>query len=109
MIPKKIAVVALSIFAVNVFGQQKSARITLTAEKLHSRVREWPYPVNGITVPTNAPALLWPGTNGKEMVKPMESGSAIPEDPNIGNVRYKVMLASDRDFKKYLYSSSVRR
>ncbi|GEL11136.1 Heparinase II/III-like protein [Flavobacterium glycines] len=109
MIPKKIAVVALLILAIHVFCQEKSANIKLTAEKLHSRVREWPYPVNGITVPTNAPALLWPGTNGKEMVKPMESGSDVPEDPNIGNVRYKVMLASDKNFNNDLLSSSEQR
>lgn len=109
MILKKIITLSLSILAINAFGQQESATIQLTAEKLHSRVREWPYPVNGITVPTNAPALLWPGTNGKEMVKPMESGSTVPEDPNIGNVRYKVMLASDKDFKKDLLSSSEQR
>jgi len=109
MIPKKIAVVALLTLAIHVFSQEKSANIKLTAEKLHSRVREWPYPVNGITVPTNAPALLWPGTNGKEMVKPMESGSDVPEDPNIGNVRYKVMLASDKNFNNDLLSSSEQR
>ncbi len=109
MIQKKIIALSLSILALNVFGQQQSATIKLTAEKLHSRVREWPYPVNGITVPTNAPALLWPGTNGKEMVKPMESGSAVPEDPNIGNVRYKVMLASDTNFKKDLLTSAEQR
>lgn len=109
MIQKKIITLSLSILALTVFGQQESATIKLTAEKLHSRVREWPYPVNGITVPTNAPALLWPGTNGKEMVKPMESGSDVPEDPNIGNVRYKIMLASDKDFNKDLLSSSEQR
>ena len=73
MINKRIITLSLSVLALNVFGQQQPATIKLTAEKLHGRVREWPYPVNGITVPTNAPALLWPATNGKNMVKPMES------------------------------------
>lgn len=105
---KNISISILLILSGKLSAQQP-AEIKLTAEKLHSRVREWPYPVNGITVPTNAPALLWPGTNGKEMVKPMESGSAIPEDPNIGNVRYKVMLASDKNFTKDLIASKEQR
>lgn len=105
---KNISILILLILSGKLSAQQP-AEIKLTAEKLHSRVREWPYPVNGITVPTNAPVLLWPGTNGKEMVKPMESGSAIPEDPNIGNVRYKVMLASDKNFTKDLIASKEQR
>ncbi|MCI9845992.1 DUF4962 domain-containing protein [Flavobacterium pectinovorum] len=109
MIKKSIFIVSLWIIALNCFGQQKSATIKLTSEKLHSRVREWPYPANGITVPTNAPALLWPATNGKNMVKPMESGSDVAEDPNIGNVRYKVMLASNKNFNKDLLTSSEQR
>lgn len=109
IIPKKIIALSLSILALNVFGQQKSATIKLTAEKLHGRVREWPYPVNGITVPTNAPALLWPATNGKNMVTPMESGSDVPEDPNIGNIRYKVMLSSDKNFTKNVINSKEQR
>jgi hypothetical protein len=106
---KKIIILILSLLSLHVFAQQQPAIIKLTAEKLHARVREWPYPANGITVPTNAPALLWPGTNGKNMVKPMESGSEVPEDPNIGNVRYKVILATDKDFKGNLIASAEQR
>ncbi|WP_316837302.1 DUF4962 domain-containing protein [Pedobacter nutrimenti] len=106
---KKTLAIAFSAITISTFAQQQPAVIKLTAEKLHSRVREWPYPVNGITVPTNAPALLWPGTNGKDMVKPMESGSEVPEDPNIGNVRYKIMLASDPAFKNDLVISAEQR
>jgi hypothetical protein len=106
---KNIITIALSILSLSSFAQQQPAVIKLTAEKLHARVREWPYPANGITVPTNAPALLWPGTNGKNMVTPMESGSEVPEDPNIGNVRYKVILASDKDFKNNLMESAEQR
>jgi len=106
---KNIIILSLSLLSLHVFAQEQPGLIKLTAEKLHSRVREWPYPANGITVPTNAPALLWPGTNGKNMVKPMESGSEVPEDPNIGNVRYKVVLASDHDFKNNLTESAEQR
>ncbi|RBQ07940.1 DUF4962 domain-containing protein [Pedobacter miscanthi] len=106
---KKIIIPILTLLSLTVVAQQQPAVIKLTAEKLHARVREWPYPANGITVPTNAPALLWPGTNGKIMVKPMESGSEVPEDPNIGNVRYKVILASDQNFKSDLIASDVQR
>jgi hypothetical protein len=106
---KNILRITLLLFSLASFAQQQPAVIKLTAEKLHSRVREWPYPANGITVPTNAPALLWPGTNGKNMVTPMESGSEVPEDPNIGNVRYKVILASDKDFKDNLMESAEQR
>lgn len=105
---KKIIIPILTFLSLTVSAQQPAV-IKLTAEKLHARVREWPYPANGITVPTNAPALLWPGTNGKIMVKPMESGSEVPEDPNIGNVRYKVVLASDQNFKSDLIASDVQR
>ncbi|MGQ7947313.1 DUF4962 domain-containing protein [Flavobacterium sp. WC2509] len=108
MIKKTIFALSLSIIGLCAFGQQQSATIKLTEEKLHGRVREWPYPVNGVTVPTNAPALLWPATNGKNMVKSMETGSEVPEDPNIGNVRYKVMLASDKNFKTNLISSGLQ-
>ncbi|MBO9592252.1 MAG: DUF4962 domain-containing protein [Niabella sp.] len=87
---------------------QQPAVIKLQDEKLHARAREWPYPVNGITVPTNAPALLWPATNGEKMVFPMESGSTVPQDPNIGNVRYQVMLAADKQFTKGLIKSGVQ-
>lgn len=86
-------------------GSQQPAIIKLHAEKLHARAREWPYPVNGITVPTNAPALMWPATNGVHMVLPMESGSMVPQDPNIGNVRYQVMLAMDKNFTTDLIKS----
>ncbi|KQM77167.1 heparinase [Pedobacter sp. Leaf216] len=106
---KKIFTLTLSLLSLHIFAQQQPGVIKLTAEKLHSRVREWPYPAHGIIVPTNAPALLWPGTNGKNMVKPMESGSEVPEDPNIGNVRYKVLLASDKDFKNNLTESAEQR
>ncbi|TZF86099.1 DUF4962 domain-containing protein (plasmid) [Pedobacter sp. BS3] len=83
--------------------------IHLDAIKLHARIREWSYPKNGITVPTSAPALLWPGTNGKSMIFPMESGSEVPEDPNIGNVVYKVILAGDKDFKKDVIAGTAQR
>ena len=105
----KILTMVFVLITLNLFAQQEPPVIKLTAEKLHARVREWPYPANGITVPTNAPALLWPGTNGATMVTPMESGSEVAEDPNIGNVRYKVMLASDKDFKNNLLSSAEQR
>ncbi len=108
MIKKKIFALSLLITALHTFGQQTSATIKLTAEKLHGRTREWPYPANGITVPTNAPSLLWPATNGTNMVKSMETGSEVPEDPNIGNVRYKVMLATDKDFKNDLIASGLQ-
>ena len=106
---KKIIIPILSLLWLNVLAQQRPAVIKLTAEKLHARVREWPYPVNGITVPTNAPALMWPSTNGKNIVTPMESGSEVPEDPGIGNVRYKVVLATDKDFKNNVIASAEQR
>ncbi len=105
---KKIFFLAFSVFTLNSFAQQKQAIIKLSAEKLHARVREWPYPANGVTVPTNAPALLWPATNGKTNVFPMESGSAVPEDANIGNVRYQVMLARDKAFQTSVIKSDVQ-
>ena len=98
----------LFMITLHVFGQQP-ATIKLTAEQLHARSREWPYPINGITVPTNAPALLWPATNGTTMVTPMESGSDVAEDSNIGNVRYKVILARDKNFKKDVIVSAEQR
>ena len=49
---KKISFSILLILSGKVFAQQP-AEIKLTAEKLHSRVREWPYPVNGITPHAN--------------------------------------------------------
>ncbi|RZK46503.1 MAG: DUF4962 domain-containing protein, partial [Pedobacter sp.] len=100
--------VFISFLFINSFAQQSGVKHVNEA-KLHARVREWPYPANGITVPTNAPALLWPGTNGKNKVLPMESGSEIPEDPNIGNVRYKVMLATDPKFKNNVISGKQQR
>ncbi|NQX38312.1 Heparinase II/III-like protein [Pedobacter steynii] len=106
---RRLWTLLLCLTAIQSLAQHQPAIITLTAEKLHARVREWPYPANGITVPTNAPALLWPATNGKTAVLPMESGSAVPEDPNIGNVLYKVMLSTDRDFKKEVISSAAQR
>jgi hypothetical protein len=109
MVHKRIIALSLSVIALNVFSQQQPATIKLTAEKLHGRVREWPYPINGVTVPTNAPALLWPATNGKNMVKSMETGSEVAEDPNIGRIRYKIMLASDKNFNKDLLTSSEQR
>ncbi|ANH80502.1 heparinase [Niabella ginsenosidivorans] len=87
---------------------QHTPVLKLTSEKLHARVREWPYPINGITVPANAPALMWPATNGVKMVLPMESGSAVPEDPGIGNVCYQVMLAMDTGFTRHLIKSDVQ-
>ncbi len=95
------------------YGQQQSpgqpAVIHLKQEKLHARVREWPYPANGITVRGNSPALLWPGTNGKQMILPMESGSELGEGKPASNVLYKVMLATDKDFKKDLIESKEQR
>ncbi|WP_316823855.1 DUF4962 domain-containing protein [Pedobacter miscanthi] len=105
---KKIIIPIFTLLSLNALAQQQPGVIKPTAEKLHARVREWPYPVNGITVPTNAPALLWPATNGKNMVLPMESGSEVPEDPNIGNVRYQVMLARDNAFKTSLIKSDIQ-
>ncbi|WP_316846625.1 DUF4962 domain-containing protein [Pedobacter psychrodurus] len=105
---KNIIILILSLLSLDVLAQQQPGVIKLTAEKLHSRVREWPYPANGITVPTNAPALLWPATNGTHTVQSMETGSDVPEDPNIGNVRYKVMLATDQDFKSNLIASGLQ-
>ncbi|WP_018625879.1 DUF4962 domain-containing protein [Niabella aurantiaca] len=96
-----IAIVAPS------FAQQPGI-LKLTADKLHARVREWPYPVNGITVPTNAPALMWPATNGRQVVLPMESGSAVPPDPDIGNVRYQVILAQDKNFSVNVIKSTLQ-
>lgn len=105
---KKILTVTLSFLALNVSAQQQAETIKLTAEKLHARVREWPYPAHGITVPTNAPALQWPASNGTTTVLPMESGSEIQEDPNIGNVQYQVLLSSDRDFSKDVIKSGMQ-
>ncbi|MGJ7032548.1 DUF4962 domain-containing protein [Niabella hirudinis] len=104
---KKIWMLLVVLFSAAAFAQQPGV-IKLTAEKLHARVREWPYPVNGISVPTNAPALMWPATNGSANVFPMESGSAVPEDPNIGNVRYQVLLATDKNFTKNVIKSDVQ-
>lgn len=97
----------LVFFSVHLHAQQAPV-IKLKAEKLHARVREWPYPINGITVSSNAPALTWPATNGTKTVLPMESGSTVPDDPNIGNVRYQVMLASDKQFSKNLIQSNIQ-
>ncbi|MES2774088.1 MAG: DUF4962 domain-containing protein [Bacteroidota bacterium] len=105
---KKILILSFSVWTMPAFAQQKSPVIKLSAEKLHARVREWPYPVNGVTVPTNAPALLWPATDGKNTVFPMESGSLVPEDANIGNVRYQVMLAMDKSFQTSVIKSNIQ-
>lgn len=104
---KKIFSFLLYVVTVNAFAQQPGV-IKLTADKIHARVREWPYPANGITVPTNAPALMWPATNGKEMILPMESGSTVPEDSNIGNVRYQAVLATDKNFTKDVIKSDIQ-
>ncbi|ACU05032.1 DUF4962 domain-containing protein [Pedobacter heparinus] len=105
---RRLAVVFAVLTFSSVSAQQQHAVIKLTAEKLHARVREWPYPANGVTVPTNAPALQWPASNGTTMVLPMESDSAVPEDPNIGNVRYQVVLASDKNFLKDVIKSGIQ-
>lgn len=104
---KKLFVPALIMLAVNGYSQQ--AAIKLTAEKLHARVREWPYPVNGVTVSSSTPALLWPATNGKQVVLPMESGSELPEDPNIGNIAYKILLASDSIFTQNVITGTPQK
>lgn len=105
---KQLLTAGLLFWGITALGQQKAGIIKLTAEKLHARVREWPYPINGITVPGNAPALTWPATNGKEMLLPMESGSDVPEDQNIGNVRYQVLLAQDENFSKDVIKSGLQ-
>ncbi|MBN9297756.1 MAG: DUF4962 domain-containing protein [Filimonas sp.] len=91
------------------YSQQQPATIHLTAEKLHARVREWAYPANGITVPDNSPALLWPGTDGKHMILPMEIGSELESGRPASRVIYKVMLATDKEFKKDLVESGEQR
>lgn len=96
---KKLFALTIAIIATRAYSQQPPSVIKLVAEKLHARVREWPYPVDGITVMSATPALLWPATNGKNMVLPMETGSEVPEDPNIGNIAYKVMLSPDSNFR----------
>ena len=108
IIMKIFIAVFISLLSINSSAQQFGVK-QVNEAKLHARVREWPYPANGITVPTNAPALLWPGTNGKTKVLPMESGSEVPEDPNIGNVKYKVMLATDPNFKSNVISGKEQR
>ncbi|SFC95283.1 DUF4962 domain-containing protein [Flavobacterium phragmitis] len=98
---KKITSLYFLLLFINVFAQQQSSVIKLTADKLHGRLREWPYPANGITVPTNSPSLLWPGTNGKEkIVLAGDIGDDFELDPKIHQVIYKVILASDKDFKQ---------
>lgn len=98
---RKIIAGLLSLFIPTLFSYaQNSGAIKLKAEKLHGRTREWPYPANGITVPTNAPALLWPANNGSKMIASMESGSELPDDPNVGNVLYQVVLATNKAFTK---------
>lgn len=98
---------AFAFLALNVFAQQPGV-IKLTAEKLHSRVREWPYPAKGMIVPSNTPALQWPSSNGSATVLPMESGSEVPEDPNIGNVQYQVVLSTDKNFAKDVITSGIQ-
>ncbi|MGO4291828.1 DUF4962 domain-containing protein [Chitinophaga sp. RAB17] len=106
---KKLLVPIFALLTISAYGQLNPAVVTLTAEKLHARVREWPYPVNGITVPSCTPSLLWPATNGKSVVLPMESGSDLPEDPNIGNIAYKILLASDSTFSRDVIAGAPQR
>ncbi|WP_316812048.1 DUF4962 domain-containing protein [Pedobacter heparinus] len=105
---KKILTITFTFLALTAFARQQPGVGKLTAEKLHARVREWPYPAKGITVPTNAPALQWPASNGATTVLPMESDSEVPEDPNIGNVRYQIVLASDKNFSKDVIKSGIQ-
>jgi hypothetical protein len=108
----KLLFLSISLTCLAAYGQQipiKSAFIKLNAEKLHARVREWPYPANGITVPNNHPALLWPGTNGKKMILPMESGSSDSASNVISGVTYKVMLSDDKAFKNAVIISDAQR
>ncbi len=108
----KLLFLSISLTCLAAYGQQvpiKSAFIKLNAEKLHARVREWPYPANGITVPNNHPALLWPGTNGKKIILPMESGSSDSASNVISGVTYKVMLSDDKDFKNAVITSDAQR
>lgn len=105
MLHKKTFMLLLFVITFQIYGQQP-ATIQLKAEKLHSRLREWPYPANGVTINTNAPALLWPGTNGeKNIVLSGDIGDDFTIDPKIHHVVYKVMLASDPDFKQNLITS----
>lgn len=96
----------LSTLVVLNLSAQEAGVIKLTQNKLHARVREWPYPVGGTIVSSNAPALMWPATNGKEMVLPMESGSEVPQDPGIADIQYKVILARDSKFTKNVIASA---
>jgi len=105
MLHKKTFMLLLFVITFQIYGQQP-ATIKLTAETLHGRFREWPYPANGVTINTNAPALLWPGTNGeKKIMLQGDIGDDFTIDPKIHHVVYKVMLASDPDFKQNLISS----
>jgi hypothetical protein len=103
----KLLFVSLILSSLSAFSQQnaKQAVITLKAEKLHARVREWSYPANGITVPNNHPPLLWPGNDGKKMILPMESGSDDSASNAKSEVVYKVMLATDKNFKNIFITS----
>lgn len=96
-----------TVVVLNVSAQEAGV-IKLSQDKLHARVREWPYPVGGTVVSSNAPALMWPATNGTQMVLPMESGSEVPQDPGIADVRYKVVLARDSKFTKNVITSDVQ-
>lgn len=96
-----------TVVVLNVTAQEAGV-IKLSQDKLHARVREWPYPVGGTVVSSNAPALMWPATNGMQMVLPMESGSEVPQDPGIADVRYKVVLARDSKFTKNVITSDVQ-
>lgn len=96
-----------TVVALNVSAQEAGV-IKLSQDKLHARVREWPYPMGGTVVSSNAPALMWPATNGTQMVLPMESGSEVPQDPGIADVRYKVVLARDSKFTKNVIASDVQ-
>lgn len=96
-----------TVVVLNVSAQEAGV-IKLSQDKLHARVREWPYPVGGTVVSSNALALMWPATNGTQMVLPMESGSEVPQDPGIADVRYKVVLARDSKFTKNVIASDVQ-
>jgi len=107
----KLLFVFLALTNFGVYAQEngsKQAIIVLKASKLHARVREWPYPANGVTVPNNHPALLWPGTDGKKMILPMESGSEDSASNAKSQIVYKVTLASDKDFKNTLMTSEAK-
>lgn len=103
-----IAFLVLVGLFVNLMAQESSVK-RLTVPNLHTRIRTWPYPANGVMVPTNAPALLWPATNGKERLKYIgDIGDVAPEDPYFGKVLYKVILAKDKSFTKNIIESGIQ-